>query len=657
MNARGSRLLAAGALAVAAGAAVVGLAAPAHAAEGHIVTVESKDGRLNVVFEARDLPPGSQVDRASVRLTLDGTPLEATASPVGGSAVVSRTAVLVLDTSGSMRGEGLAGAKSAARAFLAAAPADLRIGLVTFSDTATVRTAPTTDRAALTRAVNALTATGGTALYDGVGLGLDTLGSGGIRRLVVLSDGENSTGKANLATTVAAVKSAKVSLDAVSFRTGSADAALIQLTAAGGGSLVATSDAAGLTEVFRQSAEQLSGQVLISAALPAGRAGGSGTVAIQATAAGRPITDSALALLDPKAGTQLTGTGPAATPAPAGPVPVSDSVLGGQSRMLLAVAVVLVFLGLVGVVAVVLSSMGGKQQSVIQRRLEMYSVGGRTVRTAEETHTALGTSAVARSAVEFAGKVVARRGLEQRLAAKLETSGVPLKAAEWLVLHVGAALLLPVVLLVVTGNMVLAAAGLIGGGLLPLMFLSFKERRRTRKFAEQLPSTLQLLAGSLSAGYSLPQAADTVAREAADPVAGEFNRALVQARLGVPVEDALESVAERMNSKDFGWVVMAIRIQREVGGNLAELLNTVAGTLRERDRLRRQVLVLSAEGRLSGMVLGGLPVFFALYLGATRPEYISVLITDPIGLVMTGVAAVAMVIGGLWMKKVVKVEV
>ncbi len=111
---------------------------------------------------------------------------------------------------------------------------------------------------------------------------------------------------------------------------------------------------------------------------------------------------------------------------------------------------------------------------------------------------------------------------------------------------------------------------------------------------------------------------DTVVREGQQPITGEFNRALVEARLGVPIEDALDGIAERMKSKDFGWVVMAIRIQREVGGNLAELLTTVAATLRERERLRRQVSVLSAEGRLSAWILGLLPVVFALYLVA-RP--------------------------------------
>jgi tight adherence protein B len=189
------------------------------------------------------------------------------------------------------------------------------------------------------------------------------------------------------------------------------------------------------------------------------------------------------------------------------------------------------------------------------------------------------------------------------------------------------------------------------------VFLSVKETRRRKKFSDSLPETLQLMAGSLSAGYSLPQACDSVVREGQDPVATEFNRALVETRLGVPIEDALETIADRMRSKDWAWVVMAIRVQREVGGNLAELLITVASTLRDRARIRRQIQTLSAEGRLSAWILGGLPIVFTLYLLVARPSYILTLTKEPLGWLMIAGGVIFMVIGGLWMKKIVDVEV
>ena len=165
------------------------------------------------------------------------------------------------------------------------------------------------------------------------------------------------------------------------------------------------------------------------------------------------------------------------------------------------------------------------------------------------------------------------------------------------------------------------------------------------------------MAGSLSVGYSLSQAVDTVVREGNQPVSGEFNRALVQARLGCPVEDALEAVAGRFRSKDMTWAVMAIRIQREVGGNLAEVLTNVAGTLRERERLHRQVRVLSAEGRLSAWIL----VRFRSLSRSTWYSCVRSICARCTPQRSAGhfiiVTCVLLLVGVLWLRKVVKVEV
>ncbi len=140
--------------------------------------------------------------------------------------------------------------------------------------------------------------------------------------------------------------------------------------------------------------------------------------------------------------------------------------------------------------------------------------------------------------------------------------------------------------------------------MVPWIYLGFKRKRRRKAFNSCLPDTLQLMSGSLSAGLSLAQSVDTVVREGTEPISSEYKRVLIETRLGVGLEDALEGVAERYDSKDFHWVVMAINIQRQVGGNLAELLDTVAATMREREYMRRQVAALAAEGKLSAWVLG-----------------------------------------------------
>jgi tight adherence protein B len=150
---------------------------------------------------------------------------------------------------------------------------------------------------------------------------------------------------------------------------------------------------------------------------------------------------------------------------------------------------------------------------------------------------------------------------------------------------------------------------------------------------------------------------DTVVREGGEPVASEFRRVLIETRLGVPLEDALAGVSDRFESKDFEWVVMAIRIQREVGGNLAELLDTVAATMREREYLRRQVNALAAEGKLSAIVISALPPLFLLYLVLTKWDYVAPLFTDMRGIVMLGGGTLWLLVGVFWMSKLIKVEV
>jgi tight adherence protein B len=262
-------------------------------------------------------------------------------------------------------------------------------------------------------------------------------------------------------------------------------------------------------------------------------------------------------------------------------------------------------------------------------------------------------------AKDAAAKMLHRnRDLEQKIHARLEGAGSALKPAEWLLIHGTIVLLSGIVgLLLGGGSLLLMFLGLFAGWLIPRAWLNRRRRKRLKAFNHGLADTLQLMAGSLSAGLSLAQSVDTVVREGNDPIAGEFKRVLVETRLGVTLETALEGVAERMGSKDFEWVVMAIRIQREVGGNLAELLTTVAATLRERDYLRRQVQTLSAEGKLSAYILGGLPPGMLVYMMVVRRDYVMPMFADPLGWAMLGMAGVLLGMSAFLMSKIVKVEV
>ena len=173
--------------------------------------------------------------------------------------------------------------------------------------------------------------------------------------------------------------------------------------------------------------------------------------------------------------------------------------------------------------------------------------------------------------------------------------------------------------------------------LIPLAVVSFIAGRRRKKFLALLPDTLQLLSGTLRAGYSLMQGVEAISQEVEDPMGQELRRVVTESRLGRPLEEALEGVAERMDSPDFSWTVMAIRIQREVGGNLSELLLTVADTMTQRERLRRDVR--RAHRRRPDQrhrARPACPIGLGVLMYVINPAYMSKLFTDTLGNIMLG---------------------
>jgi tight adherence protein B len=588
------------------------------------------------------------------------------------TAPLVRKTMLTIDVSGSMKDPISAGsstsriqaAQTAAQSYLAKVPSDVLVGLVTFESQPRVVVAPTTRHDVVLAAVRNLRASNGnTALYAGVIAANTALGAEDATtqlNQLIISDGRNDdpTGPSE-ASAIASIKKSRVQVDAVTIAPEPIGTRQLRaLTAAGAGSTVDATSSADLTAAFESAAATQRNQLLVTIPVPPEFVGTTQTVEVSVDGGGGTFRDaSAFAL--PGVVTAV----PSAIAAVYGPQPV-DTTSGGLASQgwVLPVAIAAFAIGFFGLLAGAFLASDRENQTSgrIRRRLSRYSLTSRTEpqAVAVATSGALGQSQVARSAVELAGRVVQRRDLDTGLGAKLEAAGIPLKPAEWMIIHLGIAIVGGLALALLTGfGMFATLLGLVLGLVIPFLYLSVKEGRRKAEFARALPETLQLLAGSLAAGYSLPQAVDTVVRESSGPMALELNRAIVEARLGVPIEDALETVARRMDSVDFEWVVMAIRIQRDVGGNLAEVLTTVAATMRERERLRRQVDVLSAEGKLSAIILGALPLLFVSYLVLVRPEYIGVLVTDPMGIVLVVVGVLLLVAGGFWLRKIVTVEV
>jgi tight adherence protein B len=269
---------------------------------------------------------------------------------------------------------------------------------------------------------------------------------------------------------------------------------------------------------------------------------------------------------------------------------------------------------------------------------------------------ALAQTAILQRAVQMTEEFAERQGFLANVESKLERADLPLRAAEAIFFWVAATVVLGLGSLALFGLVVGAILTVIVG-IFPAAALSFLANRRRKAFDSQLPDMLGLLSGSLRAGYSLMQGMEAVAQEVTEPMGKELRRVCTEARLGRDLEEALDGVAERMGSRDFEWAVMAIRIQREVGGNLAELLLTVAETMTHRERLRREVAALTAEGKISAIVLGILPPGLGAFMFISNPDYMHGLITTTIGHILLGVALVAMIIGFVWMKKIIEIEI
>ena len=265
---------------------------------------------------------------------------------------------------------------------------------------------------------------------------------------------------------------------------------------------------------------------------------------------------------------------------------------------------------------------------------------------------------VSGTAIGWTTQLLQSSNRERGLAERLDLAGIARKPAEWVLLCVCACAVLAAALSILTGNGLIGiAAGILAGWLGMRLTVSVRIARRRATFSEQLPDVLQLIAGSLRSGFSLPQALTAVVREGRQPVAGEFSRALAGTRIGAELETALDGIADRMDSKDMRWTVMAIRIQREVGGNLAEVLGNTVDTMRERAYLHRHVRALSAEGRLSAYILIALPLVVGGWLFISSPSYMRPLYTTAAGVLMLVLAAVLMAVGALWMRQLIKVEV
>jgi tight adherence protein B len=584
---------------------------------------------LSFTVTGRGLPTAT----ATVVVELAGTPLSATATapPVTSASAPSGTVVVVIDASGSMNGARLADARAAADGYADGLPATVRLGLVAVADRPTVLLAPTADRAAFHTAVAGLRAGGGTALYDGICAATELLDGAGERRIVALSDGADTRSVASPADAAARLRGAGAGLDVIAYGSDASGPAIQALAGGTGGRVVHTADLAALRSTFAGMAPIATPVVAlrVHAQVPTWLAGADADLTVTMQAGAATVRAPAVRVTVPTAGAPALA--PVREP-PGWPLTVALTTVAACA---------------------LLSAAGFRSamaRAAVRRRLRQLDAYGRATAEAQRRSPL-------QLAVGGAEQVIERRGNRQRLASELDRAGSALRPAEWMLLRAGTVVLGAVVLALLLPPGLGVLLGAVAGWFGPRVYLRVRAARRVCRFADELPEALQLVVSALRSGFSFPQAIAALAQDGQELVAGEFGRALAEIRLGGDLEDALLRVAARNANEDLSWLVLAVRVQREVGGTLSEVLETAVETMRERARLHRHVRALSAEGRLSAWVLSGMPLALAGFMFVIRGEYLRPLYTTPLGLTMLVMAAALMGAGILWMTKVVKVEV
>jgi tight adherence protein B len=455
---------------------------------------------------------------------------------------------------------------------------------------------------------------------------------------------------------VAALKASGARVDVIQFKTKDPDAtsALKEFASLNGGSVVAAVDAKAVTSAFNESAKALASQVKF--AIPdvadlsgthelklSGVAGATGFSFTRSVSFATGPTPTAVAA--PAAPAQGVGAAAASLPPPRASTPWQ-----------LWLAVALSTLGAFGLLFALLSPSLETNRERRVANIESYVYAPKLASRSERRAP---SAPFSEQLSDLGERFMKGRKSTAGTLTLIDRADLPFRAGDWFILS-----FVSVVVFGALGLFILSGLGLMGlvigafvGLAVPPLTLRRLASKRARNFEAVLPDVLMLVSTSLRSGFGLPQALDAVARDAAEPAAKEFSRALAETRIGTDVADALDRAADRMDSKALRWTVMAIRVQREVGGNLAETLVTTSATLRERESLFRQVRALSAEGRISAAILVALPIGLFFYMMAVNREYISLLWLRPIGLLMIAAGLILMAVGVFWMSRLVKIEV
>jgi tight adherence protein B len=591
---------------------------------------------------------GDRADLARATVRENGRRVDATAAvPFDDSR--SLGVVIVMDASGSMAtGALIERVREAAHAFVDAKSLTDQIAIVSFNREVRLVQGFTNDKGLLDAALDSIALDDDTSLYDGILRAASLFRDTTLQpNILVFSDGGDTTSRADKDQAQAAVTAAGGALFAVGVEN-PGFAALADIARATGGSSSVADDPSGVGALFEGVQTTLRKQYVLTYK---SEYTGGGAVPIDLT------VDNNKASAEYVTGSNQSGAAslrPQVVEKPSGPAFFRTSAGLALALGLVALAV------LVGLFSVGLSFFGG--DGSLGRALRPYAEG--YVANAEGDDAdgdrkgqKFAQTAFLKRAVHATGQFAERQGVLTKIEAMLERANLPLRPAEAIFFYAIGVVVLGLALLALVGSPAAALLGVGLAALVPPAILSFLAERRRKQFESLLPDTLQLMASTLRAGYSLMQGVEAVSQEVSEPMGRELRRVVTEARLGRPLEEALDGISARMDSADFAWGVMAIRIQREVGGNLAELLVTVADTMTERERLRRDVKALTAEGKISAIVLGILPVGLGGFIYSINPEYMDPLFHTTTGKIMLFGSVGLALFGFWWMKKTIEIDI
>lgn len=296
------------------------------------------------------------------------------------------------------------------------------------------------------------------------------------------------------------------------------------------------------------------------------------------------------------------------------------------------------------------------KKSLIRTRLKVY-VQQNAAFDEPQVNTAVSFLKDIRKLTEIIKKIFPQKIYLDSKRKKLAQAAVLMKPEEFIGLCFICGLVIGAVFFWIFGTVLLSPVGFIIGFFLPNLFLENMKNRRTKKLNSQLPEALSIISNGLRAGYSIVQAMTVASKELQEPISQEFDKVIRDNSLGKPLEDALVDMANKVEDEDLGMFVTAMLIQRQVGGNLSEILESISRTIRERVKIRGEIKTLTSQSRFSAVVISIMPIGLAVAIAMLNPAYIKILVESPIGVAMVVGAVILDIIGIIVLRKIVNIEI